>query len=370
MRRQSPVRPRIGIISGDPAGIGPEVALKSLATPEVHDLCQPLLIGDYDLLDQTAQRVTPELQLVPGKDRLGEGASTPHVVRVYDVAAPQQPIDIGVVSKAAGEMSLRSIRAAFDLALRGDLDGLVMAPINKESLSMTEAGYHSEFDLFAELAGVTTVTCVVKWSSIFRATVTGHMPFREIVEHLSTPGIVQTAQLLRETMCRCGVEQPCLAVAALNPHGGEGGLFGQEEQTVIAPAVRALAESGLSVAGPIPADTVFVRAIKGEFDGIVFLYHDQGNIAMNARHRGEGHRRSREYDRGDQDGCVTGKGKESIPLPVVALTRIVAHWPVTLHVMEEAVKMYKQGGHRLFEKDTPCASIAYDSTTGIPPTLN
>lgn len=129
------------------------------------------------------------------------------------------------------------------------------------------------------------------WSNGDRSTgrrSTGHIPFWEIVERLSVPGIVQTACLLRETMCRCGVEEPRVAVAALNPHAGEGGLVGQEEQTIITPAIQALREKGLLVAGPVPADTVFVRAMRGEFDGIVFLYHDQGNIAMKAVAFGRG----------------------------------------------------------------------------------
>lgn len=164
-------KPIIGIAMGDPAGIGPEVALKSLAIPEIHDLCRPVLIGAHDLLDQLAQRLTPELRLVPGGDAPGQGASTPGDVEVCDMGALEGRIDLGVASEAAGEVALRSIRSAFGLATRGVVDGFVMAPISKESLVMTGAGYHSEFDLFADLAGVPEVKSVVKWGSIYRATV-------------------------------------------------------------------------------------------------------------------------------------------------------------------------------------------------------
>ena len=275
-------KPTIGIVMGDPAGIGPEVALKSLGAPDVYEECHPFLIGDYDLLERVARKLGIEVRLTRAKGSLVEAASAALGIAVVDVVLGPEPVDVGRVSRAAGSSVLDCIRRAFELSLDGQLQGIAMAPINKESLMMTGSGYHSEFELFADLAKVRRVRSVVHWGSVFRATVTGHVPFREIVERLSVPEIVATAQVLSETIRLFDIERPRLAVAALNPHGGEGGLVGDEEGRIIAPAVEALAGDGMDVKGPIPADTVFVRAMRGEFDGVVFLYHDQGNIAMKA----------------------------------------------------------------------------------------
>ncbi|MGM0400814.1 MAG: PdxA family dehydrogenase [Chloroflexota bacterium] len=281
-------KPTIGIIMGDPAGIGPEVALKSLTGPEIHDICRAILIGDYDILDDHAEQFAPELSLSCKKDDREGTEGAPFAVEVRDLGSEYGPVGMGRASEAGGRITLDAIRMAFRLALDGELDGIVMAPINKEALAKADAAYHSEFELFAELAGVERVWGVVKWERIFRTTVTGHIPFREIVEHLTPSAIVDAAHVLRETIVRFGIRQPRLAVAALNPHAGERGLIGDEEQTIIAPAVESLIESGMDVKGPIPADTVFARAQQGEFDGIVFLYHDQGNIAMKSVAFGEG----------------------------------------------------------------------------------
>ncbi len=281
-------KPTIGIIMGDPAGIGPEVALKSLTVPEIHDICRPSLIGDYEILEGQASRFAPEMSFSCEKDGRQRTGNPPFAVDVRDIGSEHGPVELGRASEAGGRMILDSIRLAFQLALDGEFDGIVMAPITKEALAKAEADYHSEFELFAELAGVERVWGVVKWERIFRTTVTGHIPFREIVEHLTWSDIVDAAHVLREMIVRFGIQQPRLAVAALNPHAGDGGLLGDEERTIITPAVESLIESGMDVKGPIPADTVFVRAQQGEFDGIVFLYHDQGNIAMKAVAFGEG----------------------------------------------------------------------------------
>lgn len=281
-------KPTIGIIMGDPAGIGPEVALKSMTVPEIHDICRPILIGDHDILERQASQFAPEVSLYRKEDE-GEGTgSALFAVEVRDLGAEYGPVEIGRASEAGGRIVLDSIQMAFQLALDGELDGIAMAPINKEALAKAEADYHSEFELFADLTGVKRVWGVVKWERIFRTTVTGHIPFREILEHLTSSGIVDAAHVLQQTIVRFGIQQPRLALAALNPHAGDRGLLGDEERTIITPAVESLAESGMDVKGPIPADTVFVRAQQGEFDGIVFLYHDQGNIAMKAVAFGEG----------------------------------------------------------------------------------
>jgi 4-phospho-D-threonate 3-dehydrogenase / 4-phospho-D-erythronate 3-dehydrogenase len=276
-------KPTIGIIMGDPAGIGPEITLKALAEPEVHDLCRPVVIGDHGLIDLLSRTMCLNLRL--NAEPMKEGD-----IRVIDTEPREasDPIAMGSVSAAAGHVVLRAIRRAFDLARTSDLQAIVMAPITKESLAMTGMGYHSEFDVFSASTGVRDLRAAVKWKEILRMTVTGHIPFRDIADALTTDSIVTTGRQLATVMSALGHGRPRLAVAALNPHGGEGGIFGDEEATMIGPAIDALRSEGLDVHGPIPADTVFSRTIKGDFQGVVFLYHDQGNIAMKSVAFGEG----------------------------------------------------------------------------------
>jgi len=275
-------KPTIGIIMGDPAGIGPEITLKALSEPEVRDLCRPVVVGDHDLLAGLSRTLGLDLRLQVEPADEGD-------VQVVDTepGGAASRIPMGSASAAAGRAALRAIRRAFDLAGPGDLQGIVMAPITKESLAMTDAGYHSEFELFGDLAGVRDVRGAVKWKDVVRMSVTGHIPFRDIANQLTTEGIIATGRQLAAIMSVLGGQRLRLAVAALNPHAGEGGLFGDEEETIIEPAIEALRDEGLDVHGPIPADTVFPRAVKGEFQGIVYLYHDQGNIAMKAVGFGE-----------------------------------------------------------------------------------
>jgi 4-hydroxythreonine-4-phosphate dehydrogenase len=184
-------------------------------------------------------------------------------------------------------IAYESIKFAIDLLSRGAVDAAVMAPISKESLKKAGSGFMSEFELFEKLFNVKKVRAVVKCASLFRSTVVGHVPFKDIPERLTTSGIAETASALNTTMCRFGIKKPELAIAALNPHGGEGGLLGNEERTVINPALSLLKEQGIDAKGVFPADTLMARARRGEFQGLVYLYHDQGNIAFKAANFGE-----------------------------------------------------------------------------------
>ncbi|MFP3897491.1 MAG: PdxA family protein [Anaerolineales bacterium] len=274
-------KPTVGIIMGDPAGIGPEIALKSLSTLDIYDVCRPLLVGDYDILRQRAERFVPEVSLVhEDTSDAGDMGRAPFEVRVLEIDSGYASMEKGMAGEAAGRMILDSIRRGFRAVSEGTLDRLVLAPITKSALTKTDEGYESEFELFADLADVDRVYGVIKWGSIFTTSVTGHVPFREILSHLTVPDIVNAAQVLRATMADFGIKQPRLAVAALNPHAGEEGLVGTEEQMLIAPAIESLVEKGMNVEGPVPADVVFMQAMRGDYDGVLFLYHDQCNIAV------------------------------------------------------------------------------------------
>jgi len=287
---RSQYRPVVGIMMGDPAGIGPEGALKSAVDASVREVCRPLLIGSYAVFDRARKDLDVAVQLLrlssdePIDAVDGAGASA---VPVIEVVGDEALLPVATVSKEAGAVVAAMIRAGFALASEGRVGALAMAPITKESLALA-AGYASEFELFEDITGQTDLRAAVKWGNLLRITVTEHMAFRDIVSRLTPERIVTATEQLVGMMRRLGTEQPRVAVAALNPHGGEGGLFGDEERTIITPAIETLAERGIVVRGPVPADTVFVRAMRGEFDGVTFLYHDQGNIAMKTAAFGEG----------------------------------------------------------------------------------
>jgi 4-hydroxythreonine-4-phosphate dehydrogenase len=279
-------KPAVGIILGDPAGIGPEIALKLMMRSSTYANAHPILIGNYELLCKEARAIdcelffkkcTPDTALDEQEDTYLQG------IPVVDIAGDTGGVTIGQVSAAAGRIAYDSIVCGYQMLERGTIAGLIMAPINKQALCESGCGFQSEYELFAELAGASEVQSVVKGGSMFRSSVVGHVPFRRIVELLTTERIVNTGRSLYHVLRKALDEEPQICVAALNPHGGEGGILGQEEIEIIEPAVEELRHYGISVHGPFPSDTIYSRATSAGYNGIVYLYHDQGNIAMKAK---------------------------------------------------------------------------------------
>jgi 4-hydroxythreonine-4-phosphate dehydrogenase len=289
--RPAKAKPVLGIILGDHAGIGPEIVAKSLMDGRL--VYTPVVVGSRALFEDARRRYAPELALRPY--HAAESLSRPADADITDEERAVYVLDVGSgagvtpgeVSAASGRLSYESVRAAIGLAKSGAVDGLAMAPLTKQALHRAGLRYESEFEIFADEFGTTDVKAVVKADQIFRCTVVGHCAFAEIVGRLTTRGIVKTGEQLLDIMAQFGQRDRGIAVAALNPHAGEGGLFGDEEGRIIEPAIAALRAGGASVSGPCPADTVFLKARRGEVGGVVFLYHDQGNIAMKSGYFGE-----------------------------------------------------------------------------------
>ena len=273
------MKPIIGIALGDPAGIGPEITAKALMRGFAD--YTPVLFGNYRLFTQSYTGDLPVTVLSDyEKDTLGEG------ITFVDVEAGED-IRMGEITADAGRLMAESLMKAIEYHKAGKIDGLVMAPITKQALHEAGYPYTSEFELFADAYHTSSVRAVIRCENIFRATVVGHCAFREISDRLTVQGVVDTAHALLQVLdtFKGGGS---IAVAALNPHAGENGLFGNEEATVLQPAIDILRAEGVRVDGPCPADTVFLRAVNGVNDGVVFLYHDQGNIAMKSRFFGDG----------------------------------------------------------------------------------
>ncbi len=232
--------PRIAITAGDPAGIGPEIAEKAAADPGVRAVCEPVIFA----------------------------------------SRPATAIRRGEVSAAAGQAAYDTIVEAVAAARRGDVAAIATAPINK--LAFAKAGLHwkGHTDLLAELCGVGRVAMLFHSPPLKVVLITVHVPLREVPALLTPELVADTVRLTAEAMAAFGIPRPRLALAGLNPHAGESGLLGTEDDAVLAPAVAAARGVGIDLSGPFPADTVFVRASRGEFDCVLACYHDQGLIPV------------------------------------------------------------------------------------------
>ncbi len=278
--------PVLGIILGDHAGSSPELAAKTVLANDGR--YTPVFIGSRDRFEISRQ-VVPGAEKLEIKPLLGRpdfaGAQT-----VYFQDIPAGPdIEFSKVTADSGRLMYDSIAKTIELSQNGIIDGIAMAPITKQALH--DAGYAecTEFDIFAKFFHTQGVRAVIQGGHIFRSTVVGHCAFADIPARLTTEGIVNTAEgLLRVMRMFDPGKQPAIAVAALNPHAGENGLYGNEEKTKIQPAIDILKAKGENVIGPSPADTVFLKAINGQVGGVVFMYHDQGNIAMKSVYFGDG----------------------------------------------------------------------------------
>ncbi|MDH3599377.1 MAG: 4-hydroxythreonine-4-phosphate dehydrogenase PdxA [Candidatus Tectomicrobia bacterium] len=271
-------RPVIGLTVGDPAGIGPEIVIKALASPEVNEWIRPLVYADRTVLEQTLVMLGETMDLnavsVPSEGHYQEGC-----IDFIDVGVLEAPIEYGVVSAAGGLAGYTYLDRAIDAALAGDVVGLATAPLNKESLQAAELPYIDHTAVLKARAAIREPMTLFLVRNLKIFFLTRHLSFRDVPPAITREGILETLPLCDLYLRHLGVEAPTLAVAALNPHGGEQGLFGHEEMEVIGPAVQEAQAQGLQVKGPVPADAVFHQALEGRYDGVLSLYHDQGHIA-------------------------------------------------------------------------------------------
>jgi 4-hydroxythreonine-4-phosphate dehydrogenase len=271
-------KPLLLFTLGDVAGIGPEIVAK--AWPELHTLCRPVVVGDtlwmrrgLDLVHSSARvrRVEHPAEVEP----------SPDVVPCLPGSDQDlSQVQSGRVTAAAGRAAYDFLCRAIDLAKAGAADGIVTAPLHKEGLHAAGLPYPGHTEILAERCGVREFAMVLAVPGLAVAHVTLHIALRDVFRHLSRTAVLEKTRLLDGLLRRMLGRKPRLAVAALNPHASDGGLFGDEEAKLIAPAVAEARAEGFHATGPIPADTLFARAKKGEFDGVVAMYHDQGHIAL------------------------------------------------------------------------------------------
>ncbi len=263
---------------GDASGAGPEIVIKALTQPQVRLLCRPIAIGDAATFRQAARIVGSSIP-IRGIERLADAGFDDGTIEVLDL----HNIDLsklvyGQVSAMCGQAAYECVVKAVELALAGEIAALVTSALHKEALNLAGHHFAGHTELLAHLCGVQKVTMLLTAGSFRVSHVSTHVSLREAIERVKPERILQVTRLTHEAVHRMGVAQPRLAVAGLNPHAGEGGLFGNEEELHIRPAVEAARSEGMNVVGPIPPDTVFFRMHEGQYDAVVAMYHDQGHI--------------------------------------------------------------------------------------------
>ena len=268
----------IAITMGDPAGIGPEIICRALAGMSDEERAGTLLVGDIDTFARAAAMIDAKLAFRP----LGapETASPDAVVVSQVDNAPGTPIPDGEISAAAGEMAFRCVERAVELVQAGQAGVIVTAPLNKAALHAAERYYDGHTGMLASLTGAPASFMLLASESLSTIHVSTHVSLKEAIQRVTVERIQATVEAGHEHLRRLGMDAPRIAVAGLNPHCGEGGIFGDEDERIIRPAVETLREAGYEVQGPISADTVFYRASRGEFDLVVAQYHDQGHIPV------------------------------------------------------------------------------------------
>jgi 4-hydroxythreonine-4-phosphate dehydrogenase len=264
---------------GDPAGIGGEVIAKALAHPEIYEVCRPLVLGDVELMERSAQivpgapRIRPVRSSTEGRYRHGK------IDLLQIQGAPFEGVEFGKLSPAAGKVGVEAVKQAVQLAQKQEIDAIVTAPLNKEAIALAGYAYPGHTEILAELTGCRAGMLLVT-QQLRVVHVSTHVSLRAAIELISTERVLQTIDLAKRAAVDLGIADPRIAVAGLNPHAGEGGRFGREEIESIEPAIRAAQQAGTRAYGPISPDTLFWRASRGEFDIVVAMYHDQGHIPI------------------------------------------------------------------------------------------
>lgn len=274
--------PVIGITMGDPAGVGPEVVMKALARPDAYALCRPLVIGDAKQLARAAALLKLKLRIIsintPGEAKYKRGD-----VECIDVGQVPEELPYGKVSAAAGEAAYGYIERAVQLALDRSIDAICTAPINKEALNAAGHRFPGHTELLAKLTGTKEVSLTLLAPKLRVIHVTAHIGLLDAIEKIDPALVERTIARGRELLLRASGKEPRIGVCGINPHAGEGGLFGRgEEEKKIAPAIAAARARGWKIDGPLPADSLFYLAARGDYDLVVAMYHDQGHGPVKA----------------------------------------------------------------------------------------
>ena len=274
------MKPKIGIIPGDPSGIGPELIARLLTSEGVREAADILLIGDAHVF-KAGQNVAECAYDLAQVDTSGDWTvSEGFAFHSMETITPDE-VKTAEVTQASGASDLATLDQALQFAQSGVIDAIVFGPFNKAAMHLAGLGHDDELHYMAEKLGVTSyISELNTLDGMWTSRVTSHVALRDVADMITEERITEAVHLVHNVLRRSGVPHPRISVAALNPHAGDGGNFGSEEIDILEPTVRKLAEGQMSVDGPWPSDTVFLKAVAKEIDAVVTMYHDQGQIAL------------------------------------------------------------------------------------------
>ncbi|WP_295772525.1 4-hydroxythreonine-4-phosphate dehydrogenase PdxA [uncultured Mucilaginibacter sp.] len=271
-------KPIIGITMGDPASIGPEIALKALTERKIYEICRPLIVGDAGVFNHIIEKIGLDLSInkIQSVHEAKFEFGRPDVYDLNNVNLDE--LEFGVISAMAGDASFKSVTKVIELAMAGDIDATVTGPINKKSVN--EAGHHyaGHTEIYAEYTGTKKYAMLLVEDSMKVIHVSTHVSLRQACDLVKKDRILEVTELLHNGLISLGEKNLKIGIAGLNPHAGDSGLFGTEDDQEILPAVQEALARGYDVEGPVPADTMFSKAATGYYGGVVAMYHDQGHI--------------------------------------------------------------------------------------------
>ncbi len=273
-------RPLLGISMGDPAGIGPEICAKALASQETYKMCRPLIVGDASVMAQACgiARVNLSTRQIQQSDEARFEFGTMDVLDQKSVDV--QRLVHGRVCKMAGEAAFRAVVKVIELAMHKTIDATVTAPINKASINLAGHDYAGHTEIYAHYTDTPDYCMMLADGNLRVVHVSTHVSLRQACDLVTRERVLKVIRLANDACKKLGIPNPRVGVAGLNPHAGEGGLFGWEEQREISPAIEEAKNLGILAEGPIPPDTLFSKARGGQYDMAVAMYHDQGHIPL------------------------------------------------------------------------------------------
>ncbi|WP_110929623.1 4-hydroxythreonine-4-phosphate dehydrogenase PdxA [Bacillus massiliglaciei] len=274
------MKPIIAITMGDAAGVGPEIIAKAFTKEWIFTNCRPVVIGDSSILAKAVEIVGATLKINRMKD-LHQAVFTDGTIDCLDLELLDRTLPFGEISKSAGNAAFRYLEKAIELANNKEITAICTAPLNKEALHLAGHQYPGHTEILAELTGTKEYAMMLSAPNLRVIHATTHVGLIKAIESISPERVLKVIRLADQTLKKAGVQQPRIGVCGINPHAGENGLFGNgEEEEKIIPAISEAASEGIDAAGPLPADTLFFRAARGDFDIVVAMYHDQGHIPI------------------------------------------------------------------------------------------
>lgn len=275
------MQPIIGITMGDPASIGPELNIRALADPTLYERCRPLIIGDAAII-RRAMSIPGMPQLtINAIHQVSEARFTPGVMDIIDMGCcTADEIPVGEISAKAGDAAFQYVRKVIDLAMSGEIDATVTNALNKEALNLAGHHFSGHTEIYAHYTGTQHYTMMLAHENIRIVHVSTHVSLREACDRVKKARVLEVIRIADKACRDMGITAPRIGIAGLNPHCGEGGLFGREEIDEIIPAIEAARTEGIDAQGPVPPDTVFSKARGGWYDMVVAMYHDQGHIPL------------------------------------------------------------------------------------------